>query len=97
MWYPNPRKAQLTLKRSPAKGRTIEITEGGGGGCAKFSVHPAAHLPAGFFFRHKFCTNLFFHTLLLLELIYDLRKIYIVISKITKIEARSDWPRGVFA
>ena len=50
-----------------------------------------------FFLRHKFCTNLFFHTFLLLELIYDLRKIYIVISKITKIEARSDWPRGVFA
>ena len=53
MWYPNPRKAQLSLKRSPAKGRTIEITGGGGGGggCAKFSVHPATHLPAGFFFE----------------------------------------------
>ena len=52
---------------------------------------------AGFFFRHKLCTNLFFHTFLLLELIYDLRKIYILISKITKIVARSDLPRGVFA
>ena len=50
MWYPNPRKAQPSLKRSPAKGRTIRNNRrGGGGGGGNFRCVNV--FSAGFFFE----------------------------------------------